>query len=491
MAKLSGSIAAAVWLLTCGCQVHPGHPPQSLGELRRWQEGQGKEFTRRTILLHNAKRVLLEELPADKRVESLRVVEKLGATEDETFAALAMGLSEPSTPQPVRLAVLAYLAKHGYPGLAQHVVAALPHAKDPKLRSAILAWLEENPSPNVLAEIVKLWAADASPSEQDELRYRRVVARITGRKWEDALLTALNGEDTFPRGSTIEVLAARMPEDKLKEQIAALRPQTRVVRNMQHFLQMFGYLPKTRKELEATCVAYARGAGRLAAAAALANRWQQRYGYDFNVRDIHLLGHLASDPLRNLLLRRQLKLELSQIIAARRKNTPAGFLGTTSKFRGGLLVDFDSQVEILSMVDLWNLTLIDNMMSRLRYRMALKRVMRQDREDEQTQWRGRISYDQGKAEAKLYRPGERTGDDAYVPSKRFHDDAIDCMCFFVAHFARGYRGAAGPTKEELAFSRQQNLYGLAMTSLSGNRVNATYFNPQGTVINLGDFSLEP
>ena len=478
MAKLCVSIAAAAWLLACGCQVHPGHPPQSLGELRRWQEGGGQEFTRRTIVLHNAKRVLLEELPADKRVESLRVVEKLGATEGQTFAALAGGLSQPSTPQSVRLAVLAYLAKQGYPGLAEHVVAALPHADDPKLRSSILAWLEENPSPNVLAEIVKLWAADASPNEQDELRYRRVVARISGRKWEDALLTALNGEDTFPRGSTIEVLAARLTEDRLRERIAALRPQTQAVRSMQHFLQTFGYLPRTRKELRATVVAHARGAGRLTAAAALANRWQQRYGYRFNVRDIHLLGHLASDPLRNLLLRRQLKLELSQIIAARRRNTPAGLLGRTSKFRGGVLVDFDSQVEILSMVDLWNLALVNEMMSRLRYRMALKIVIRRDREDVQTQWGGLISYEQGKAEAKLYRPGEKTGDDAYVPSQRFHNDAIDCMCFFVAHFARGYRDAAGPTKEELAFSKKQNLYGLAMTSLGGNRVNATYFNPQ-------------
>ena len=134
---------------------------------------------------------------------------------------------------------------------------------------------------------------------------------------------------------------------------------------------------------------------------------------------------------------------------------------------------------------------LNEMMSRMRYKMALKIVIRRDRQDMQTQWGGLISYEQGKAEAKLYLPGEKTGDEAYVPSKRFHDDAIDCICFFVAHFARGYSGADGPTKEELAFSRQQNLYGLVMTSLAGNRINATYFNPQGTVIDLGDFPLEP
>ena len=489
MRKLSGGIAAAVWLLACGCHVHPGHPPQDLGELRRWQEGHGREFTRRTVVLHNAKRVLSEEVPAGKRVESLRVLETLGATENETFAALAIGLSQPSTPQPVRLAVLTYLAKHGYPGLAEHVVAALPHAKDPKLRSAILEWLQDNPSPNVLVAIVKLWAS-GKPSEQDELRYRRVVARVTGRKWEDALLTALNAENFFARGSAIEVLAGRLSQERLSDKIAALRPQTQAVRSMQHFVEMFGYLPRTRTERLATVVAHAGGPGRLTAAAALANKWNEQYGYQFNIRDIHMLGHLASDPLRNLLLRRQLKLELSQIIAARRKSTPAGPSGKRSKFRGGILVDFDSQVEILSMVDLWNLALINGMMSRPRYRLALKIIIRRDREDVQTQWGGLIAYDQGRAEAKLYRPSARTGDDAYVGSQRLHRDAIDCLCFFVAHFAREHDGATGPAKQELAFSKRHNLYGLVLTSLKNNRVNATYFNPQGIVIDLGDFSLE-
>ncbi len=487
------SVLALAVAMACGCEVPPPHPPENISELRWWQDQRGEQFTGRTIALHNIKRVISDELAPDDRVNSLAVVEAMGEVDSASLPALAAVLGDPTASQKVRLAVLAYLIRSGYPDLAGHVVAALPHATDPKLRSAVLSWLEQNPAPGVLAAVVKLWAAD-KPGQEDETRYRRVVRRLSGKRWDDALLDGLNSSGFYARGSAIEVLSRRLPVIRLEEKIAALNPRTEAVLAMQYFLERFGRLPRMRGELIGMVVAYGSGPMRLDRAATLANEWEELYGYSFNVRDLHLLSRLAGDPLRNKLSRQHLKVELSTAIAARAKvrAVESGRAFTTkTRFRRGRLVDFDYQIESLSLADLWNLALISEMMDRQRFKLAVKIIVERDRADRDTQWAGLISYLHGKGEAKLYLTAEKRGDDGYIPPLRMLTDAYDCLCYFVGHFSRDEINAdnVGPTDAELAFVKRQNLYGLVLTSLDGGWVNACYFNPQGVVIDLGGFSV--
>ncbi len=492
--RILGWTALATAIVVVGCQAPPSHPPQTMAELGWWRERRSQEFTLRMIALHNANRVLSPSVSARDRTASLEVLEGMNADEPEIMPALATALSEPDSPQQVRLAVLGYLAQRGYPGLAEHVVAALPHAKDPKVRAAVLDWIEQHPTPEVLAEVVKLWAGEGETSVDAETRYRRVVAKLGRGKWDDALLGALNTPEFFARGSAIEVLASRIDEQDLRKRLAAIKPKTQAVQAMQYFIESFGCVPKTREELLGAVIAYTGRPIRLAKAAVLATKWQGEHGYRFNIRDLHLLNNLAGDPLRDELSRRQLRLELTRAITARRNLRPDGYGGIAGgrrKFRRGRLVDFEGQAESLSMADLWNLRLINEMIDRRRFKLAIKIIVTRDRQDRQTQWAGLISYEHGKCEAKLYRSAENRGDSTYVPGDRMSHDMADCLSYFVCHFSRSITDPAdvGPSDNELAFSKRRNLYGLLLTSLEEGWVNAAYFNPAGIVIDLGDFPL--
>jgi hypothetical protein len=470
-------------LCPMGCHVPPARPPQSLGELQTHQAGGSQEFTDRIILLHNLRRVLSGSLSARQRVESLRVVQRLNVSGAETQAALAQVLGDPKAPPAVRQAVLGVLIRKDYPDLAGHVRAALPHVDDAQLRSAILDWLADHPSRELLSDVVMLWAAEKPPAPEFEARYRRVVARMSAKSWQAALLDALNTEGFLARGSAVEVLTARVPPSRLRREIAALQPRTEAVRVMQYSSERFGYLPGTGRELLATVILYRVGGRRLDQAAKLAFEWQTRYGYRFNIRDFHLLSRLTADPLRRPLSRQELILTISRALASRRRPE-----ARTARPGAG----FDEQVESLSIADFWNLFLINEMLSRPRVREKLKIMAEQDRDDRETRWGGLIWYEQGQAEAKLYPPAKKRADDQYVPSRQMLYDGIDAMGFFVGHFGPLRSSAGiGPTERELALGKKRNLYGLILSNPGAGRLNATYFNPAGNVVDVGDFPLGP
>lgn len=486
----SGCLLVVVLGLACGgCASPPGHPPRNLDELQRQQKLNPQDFTPRTIALYNVGRVLSAALPDRERVASLRVVEELDLPSSEACPALAQVLVDPSAPGEVRQAVLAFLAERRYPGLSDHVAAMLPEAKDAAARTAMLEWLEEHPAPGVLADVVKLWAAEARTDEADEARYRRIVEKISGRAWDQALAEALNTEDFFARGSALEVLARRLPEPLLRAKVGALTARTDAVRAMQTFRELFDYLPKTRRELVATVVAEAKGRRALVMAADLANRWRGRSGYRFNIRDLHLLTGLSGDSMKNTRMSRaQLSLEISRALFSRRVN-PAPSRRGKVRLRRGRLVDFDAQVQSLSTADLWRLLLLNEMFSRPSVREAFRISGLRDRADTQTQWGGLVFYGHGLASAKLYPPEAKRGDDQYDPGKQMLWDSLDAVCFFIGHFSKPADDPAsvGPTSRELDLAKAHNVCGAVVTGLPDGGLNVAYLNPDGVVVDLGDF----
>ena len=488
-------VVAAMAVAGAGCEALPSKPPESLTQLRLQQAFRDQTFTHEVIALHNLRRVLSKELSVAERLESLRVVEEMDAAAVDTCPAMAQALAEAELPAPVRKAVVTFLAARKYAGLGPYMAEALRQAKDDKQREIIFRWIQEHPSAEVLTEIVRLWASNPPTKTDQELRYRQTVHRITGKRWDQALLDALNSGDFFARGSAVEILAARVtPDSRLRQRILTLEPRTEAVRAMQAFAGKLAYVPKTRRELLATVTIYKRHGGRLTQVAALAEKWRREHEYRFNIRDFHLLGALASDPLRNAnMSRAHLALEVSRAIAGRRGQLAGGFpiLGPNRKsvFRRRRLVDFNAQVESLNLADLWNLLLIDQMLSRPRVHRMLEVTAQRDRIDRQTQYGGLISYELGQAEAKQYHPAEKRGDDQYVASKWMLSDSTDAMAYFLGHFNKPSAdpASAGPTDRELAFAKTNNLYGVVITSVGPGIFNVAYFNTNGIVIDLGDY----
>lgn len=487
-------VGAAVALAGAGCENLPSRPPENLPQLRLQQTFREQTFTREAIALHNLRRALSDDVPVAERLESLRVVEEIDAPAAETYPAMAHALGNSDMPAPVRKAVVAFLAGKNYAGLGPYMAEALRQAKDPKQREAIFRWMQEHPSPDVLVEIVRLWAAEQPLKTDQELRFRQMVQRITGKRWDRALLDGLNSQDFNARGSAIEILAARtLPEGTLAGRILALTPRTHAVWAMRLFAEKLGYVPKTRGELLATVTMYRRHAAQLTQVAKLAGKWRGEHEYRFNIRDFHLLNALASDPLRNAnMSRTHLTVEIARAIAGRRKQAPGG-LGIAGPdrravFRRRRLVDF-AQVESLSMADLWNLYLIDQMLRRPRVHRTLEVTAARDRNDSTTQWGGLIAYEYGQAEAKLYWPQDKRGDEKYVPSQRMLDDSTDALAYFVGHFSKTDTApaSAGPTDEELSFAKAHNLYAVVITSVAPATFNAAYCNANGIVVDLGDY----
>jgi hypothetical protein len=479
--------------LAGGCALPPAHPPQTVAELDHHRRSGTQEFPNRTIVLHNVRRVLANDLPPEQRLESLKVVERVDAPEAEAYPALAGGLSDAQTPRPVRLAVLAFLARRDYPALADQVASALPQASDPRMRTALLEWLENHPSPVALADVVKLWAAEKTYSQESETRFRTIVERISGQAWDQALLDGLNASDFAARGSAVEILTLRFKADALQKRILATEAQSDTMRALQYLTDAFDYLPRTRRELLAAVTMYGGGAQRLRLASELAQKWRPE-GYQFNIRDCHLLGSLAGDPPRKPIDRQGLCRDISAAVAARRGGPAMGDAGWRQRvFRRGRLVDFDSQMESLSLADLWSLYLINEMLDRPRMREALRIMAERDRADTQTQWGGLVTCDQGQAEAKLYPPAARRGDDQYVPSELMLTDALDALCSLVGHFDQVVENPSwiGPSKQELEFAKDWNISGLVLSSLVGGKIDAMYYNPEGVVVDLGEVPVGP
>ncbi|MDY7009575.1 MAG: hypothetical protein SVV80_02335 [Planctomycetota bacterium] len=466
-----------------GCGQLPPHPPQTMAEFLQHQRAGNQDFPPKTIALHNAHRVLNDGLSADERLESLRVLERVDIAGEQTYPTLAIVLTQTEAPPRVRRSVLAFLAERDCPGLAEHIANVLPQADDPQLRSALLEWLHKNPARVSLVSLVKLWAAEKPISDESEMRYRQLVERTSGQSWSDALLEGLNTPKFFARGSAIEILSSRLGTEALRRKISSLSPRTQAVGVLKYFSEHFGYAPKTRRELLSAVILHRKGAAHLAPAERLVNQWRNEYDYRFRIRDFHLISRLAADPLRKSMSRAQMILEISQGINKRRavRNKPL--------FRRGRLVDFASQTESLSVTDLWNLMLISEMLDRPRFRRMLMVTARQDMADRLSQCGGLIVYEEGQAEAKLYLPAEKRGDDQYVPSQQMLKDTLDSLCYFVGHFSTVAESISriGPGEKELASAANYNVCGVVFTTISGGRLNVTYFTPEGIVVDLGNF----
>jgi hypothetical protein len=479
-------------LVTAGCVQPFQRVPSTVAEYEAIQKTDPQKYSQQVLLLHNVSRVLDPDLRTADRVASLELAVKLGGDDAKVRADLAGVLTDPRTPPEVHQAVLTFLLKKDHPDLAGFVVAAMGNlTKYSALHQSILDWLTKHPTPEVLSELVKLWAGEDA-SGPNEARYREVVTKITGKPWDEALLQGLNTPGFSAPSAALAVLAKRMPDAELRKRLATLTPQTEAVTAIQVFLGKFDYLPGTAAEVEAIVQFYKQNRSTIEDTARLVNLWRGDYGYAFNPRDLHLLSRLAQDPLRTSLRRAQLVQDLGSMLNTRKHVARPGGSGDDR---------FWQRVDSLSVADLWNLFLMSDLLARPRTQMAMWVLSERDREDRSGAWGGLVFYRAGEAEATLYPIVEQPGMDdlTYVPALRgkrgtgeydFLADQRDSLARFICHFETADNaGRAGPTAAELKDAKAGNYYGLVLTTLSPETFAAHYFNPQGTVVSLGIFPL--
>ena len=487
--KLALVIAAAVAVV--GCEAHQiSLPPVTVEQYEKTLSDSSADYPPRTVVLHNLRRVLDPKLSEADRVSSLNLVRRLDQDDPDVRSQLTGILADEANGESLRLAVLEMLLGKDDATLSGYAVRILPGLKaDSPMREKILAWLGRNPAPGVLAETVRLWAQEKSPTGLEEPNFRQTVERISGKSWDQALLDAVNTPNFPAAEQAIELLIARVPQDRLRAQVGAMQAPTDVVLSLQVLIRRFDYFPMSRPAILGSMALGKTPPAQLEDASLLAADWRQNYGYLFDVRDFHLLNELARDPMRKNLRRTQLILELARSFI-KRPHVPRKILRASGPY------DFSDQlskhVDSLSMADLWNLLIVNEMLSRSQVQMALKRMADLDLADTRIVWGGLIFYESGQAEARLYPADTSAGADdlTYRPSAQLLKDGRASLCRFFGHFEKvNNAGRAGPTSDELRRAAEENACGLVLTRVSAESFCAHYFNPRGLVISLGTLPL--
>lgn len=468
------------WAASLALAEGPRRVPVTVSEYEAMKGPDAQTFPPQVVRLYNIRRVLDGDVPAGERGESLRLVEKLGADEPALLEAMGAILSDPKASPELQQLALEHLLKKNRPGLAAQAIKVLPSvAAGSGLRQAVLDWLAKNGDASMLVDIVKAWAQE-KPNSPDENRYRQVVEKIASQPWDQALLAAINSESFYARGSAMSVLAARCTAATLAPRLSALTPKTEPMAALKASVTQMNYVPDGGPSLLAVVSIHRTRPDSFRDVARLVRQWQGDGGYEFSIRDFHLLSRLTSDPLRKPLRRRELAAAIGTSLAGRSHMSRAPQSAEADSFA--------KHAASLSLADLWNLYLLDQMLARPRVLLALRVMADRDRADTRAEWGGLVVYESGQAEARLY-PAEKDvppDDRRYFASRQMAADARDALCRFAGHFEKAANAArAGPTADELRAAREDNYYGLVFTSLSETEFCAHYYNPQGTVISLG------
>lgn len=514
--KCSKAILPAGALILCstvlwapGCAPAPiPAVPVNIAEYEQLQQTHPQAYPRNTIVSKNYVRAYDKQLPMPERVASMELVVHLGGGADPESKELAAGLAKPDAPPELRELAMRLAVNPSTPprkappagpprkapptGPPRKVPPAKPPRKVPPTKPPRKVPPAkpppEAPDPRVLARLVTFWARDRTASEKDEERYRQTLTKISGRTWDRALVDAINLPNFNGKGSALHLLQTRVRRDRLCELISETHPQTDAMAALAIFVRRLDYIPRTRLDFLATVYIYKTRQDMIADAAAYSRKWDTPdHKYAFGIRDFHLLSRLARDPLQEELRRTDLILRLGKELMQRQHvPTARGPRGTKINDR------FRDRVEELAMADLWNLWLLNGMLGRDRMQMALRVMAERDRLDRRRAWGGLVFYRNGRAEAQLYESAialdARSNDLIYVPGTLLSRHSHDALCRFAGHFERLDNTArAGPTRQELGQAKEDNYYGLILTSLGPGSFCAHYYNPEGVVVSLGRF----
>jgi len=479
-----------IWIFTlavlpvvqAGCQPGPIQDcPVTLQEYRQMGREDRKGWPRSRVVMINVTRVGNSERTIEERLASLELVREVGVTNESRLDELAQLLNDRKCSARLKKEILKFLLDNNYSDVEVYLVELMSDMEqDPEIRDAVLRYVTSNPSSNMLARIVKAWDYEDVKPETEE-SYRNTVRSITSRPWDKALLAALADDKFTARPEAFSVLSSRLDPAKFKKELFEIESTTITVSVARLLARKFNYIPSIAAEIEAAEMIYNNKTGDFKTIEALAMQWAANYGYHFNIRDYHLISCLSEDPLRTVLSKNKLALELGESI-----NSRLHVRSKNKKYEDSFWI----QVEKLNMADRWNLYLIDEMLRQPRTQLNINLLASKDYLANRLHSnvrggssKGLVYYKNGEAEL-FYCP------DTAEDRKIYKKGASNCLCRFFCRFESldGSRDA-GPSMEELEDAARNNYYGMIFTRTGERSFVAHYFNPRQTVISLGTYPL--
>jgi hypothetical protein len=484
MTRIALSTVIAISLLAAGCDSALGPIPRSVAQYDLMQKSRPGEYPDVVILMHNVLRAGDKDLPPAARVDAIQLVNKIAPNDPRSRGEALEILADPSTPVDLRAATLEIVLTKEEPAWAGPLVVLLPRLKsDDPIRAKITAWMARHPGPLVMTEIIKAWAA-LPIGDPSETQFMEMVRTAGGQPWETSLLETMNSPDFQAAPWAMQILAARASRASLGERIGSLSAQAPATKALQAFWNKFHYLPATTGDFQVMEAIWTAHADSLDSAAKTFEQWKGQ-GYEVDIRDFHLLDQLAKDPTRQPMTRGQLFQALRQDMRSVEhiQFHPDG--GATPK---AVSDDLESNVDRLTMADLWTMHLLHELLIRPRIQMAMCMVQVKDRADTHSAWGGLVFYREGGADAVLYQapPDSPENDLVYAVSSKALADGRESMCRFIAHFEKEKNSSrAGPTAQELRAAKEDNISGVIFTSISAEMFCAHYCTPSGVVVSLG------
>ena len=489
MMRILLSTVVAISVLAAGCDSGPAAIPRNISQYDLMQKNTPGAYPDGVILLHNLLRASDKDVPPAQRVEAVQLVNKIAPNDPRVREVFLEVLGNPSTPAEVRFVTLEIVLAKEDPTWAGPLVVLLPKLKsDDPIRAKMAAWIGRHPGPLVMTEIVKAWAA-LPVGDPNETQFMEMVRGAGGQSWETALLEAVNSSEFQAGPWAMQVLAGRASRASLGERIAALNARTPAAKGLQTFWNKFQYLPTTAGEFQAMESIWAAHAESLDAALKTFDQWKSQ-GYEFNIRDFHLMDQLGNDLVRQPMARAKLVQALRMEMQSVEHVHAHSEGGATGK---PVADDLESSADRLSMADLWTMQLLYEILIRPRIQAAMRIVEVKDRADTHSAWGGLVFYHDGGADAVLYQaPPESSENDLVYPvSPKALADGREAMCRFIAHFEKEKNTLrAGPTPEELRSAKEDNIAGVIFTSVSDETFCAHYYTPGGAVVSLGCYPFQ-
>ncbi len=211
-----------------------------------------------------------------------------------------------------------------------------------------------------------------------------------------------------------------------------------------------------------------------------------------------------AEPLRWIAAHRPLWLELSrqQLLAGLEESLSTRHHSVRRAGLSGTLYaeTLDAAAPRLSRPDVLVILALDEAVRSPGVAEALFEQARLDRADRSTEYGGLIlasGASPGEGEtlaARLYppRPGERQGDERFVASDDMLGDADLALAHYHFHAQGGALDAAcGPSSGDLGYARRFAVNCIVLTMLGQDRLGVDYYQPDGTVLDLGDLTRPP
>ena len=437
---------------------------------------------------------LLQRLPQIPQADRVRLAlldeltsRPLDPAQHDTLGrCLADILASPRNSPAVRRYAL-HLATDRYPARAPVWLAhALEPTPEPDLRADILRCLTTQSHPDAVPPL--LLALDhADRDHPDEApAIADALAAAAKLPLTDALTDQLRRQEapTRQRLAALACLVRRIGQPSTCDLILDTPQPDPFVKSLQFWARHFDYLPTNMPRwFLCSHLQLNLAPGDLQRLAKTVQHLAHRETYRFDPRDAHLLLTMPPESLTTpaTLLTSRLAARLA---ARRHTKRPPSYRGAPDDYPE----HFTGRNDPISYTDLVRINLLLDTLDLPDTAKQLQQFLQDDLAEAATEVGGLALLENRRARFRPYPPGSRAGDNQYRESLDMFQDAAYCLARWHCH-AHRQRGPqlAGPGSDDLHYAQWCDSPLVIVTYLAHNLCNVDYVNPEGVVIDLGNY----